>query len=112
MGRMTRLTVHELRSRGIDADYAPVLRQRRRVADQTTLNRAGRAMNLSHALDVRERYLPLYAHSTVLVVDDVVTTGATLVEAVRALTVAGAHVAGGAVVAATRRRGARQDGLR
>ncbi|MCU1587626.1 MAG: ComF family protein [Frankiales bacterium] len=84
------------------ADLGPVrrlLRPARRVADQSGLSTAQRALNLSGALVA----VPGPGLS-VLVVDDVVTTGATLVEAARALTVAGHRVVGAAVVAATTRR--------
>ena len=72
----------------------------RAVADQSGLTTAARAANLSGALRVRRPVPGL----RVVVVDDVVTTGATLAEAVRALREAGADVRGCAVVAATHRR--------
>ena len=59
-----------------------------------------RAANLAGALQARG---PLHGLPVVLV-DDVVTTGATLTEASRALGAAGARVCGAAVVAATQRR--------
>jgi predicted amidophosphoribosyltransferase len=74
----------------------------REVADQSGLSAAGRAANLTGALRAR----PGAAGLHVVVVDDVVTTGATLVEAARALAAAGADVRGAACVAATLRRGA------
>jgi predicted amidophosphoribosyltransferase len=78
---------------------ASLLRPARRVADQSGLTTAQRAANLHCALSaVPARGLP------VVVVDDVVTTGATVVEATRALRAAGHQVLGAAVVAATTRR--------
>ena len=70
------------------------------VADQSGLDAAARAANLTGALRVRSRL----DGRRVVIVDDVVTTGATLTEASRALRAAGAHVLGCAVVAATARR--------
>ena len=85
-------------ARGVPGAVArPLLAPARTVADQSGLDAAGRAANLAGAMRVRRpvRGLP------VVVVDDVVTTGATLAEAARALRLAGAEVHGCAVVAAT-----------
>ena len=78
---------------------AALLTGARVVADQSGLDAVGRAANLTGAL-VARRPLPGLA---VVVVDDVVTTGATLTQAARALRAAGADVRGAAVVAATLR---------
>ena len=72
----------------------------RAVADQSGLTRRQRASNLGGEL----RGVGVPARP-VVVVDDVMTTGATLVEAARALAAQGHPVAGAAVVAATERRG-------
>lgn len=93
-----RLARAAAREAGVRA--APLLAHRRRVADQAGLDAAGRAANLTGALGARRSLDGL----CVVLVDDVVTTGATLVEAARALAVAGATVHGAAVVAATARR--------
>lgn len=78
----------------------PGLRYRRTPADQRTLDRRERAANLAGTL----RADPRLAGLPVVVVDDVVTTGATLREAARALQAAGAVVVGAATVASTPRR--------
>jgi predicted amidophosphoribosyltransferase len=80
-----------------------LLVQARSVQDQAGLDAAARSANLEGALRARRRVDGL----EVVVVDDVVTTGATLVEAARALTAAGARVRGAAVVGATVLRGTR-----
>ena len=77
----------------------PLLRPVRPVADSAGLGAAERAANLRGALAARR---PLEG-VTAVVVDDVVTTGASLREAVRALRAAGAQVRGAAVVAVTER---------
>ncbi|WP_067963442.1 ComF family protein [Nocardiopsis trehalosi] len=79
------------------ARVAPVLRHRRHVADQVGLDRPGRRANLAGALEARPDPPP--RAGPVVVVDDVVTSGATLAEAARALRAAGWPVAGAAVVA-------------
>ncbi|HEY0542207.1 MAG TPA: phosphoribosyltransferase family protein [Actinoallomurus sp.] len=100
----TRAT-HEVLRRHGDGDDRPVmscvraLTHRRRVADQAGLTAAARAVNLGGALQAR---LDLRGHR-VIVVDDVITTGATLTEAARALRAAGAEVPACAVIAATAR---------
>jgi predicted amidophosphoribosyltransferase len=84
---------------------SPALMLRRRVADQAGLNHVQRATNLEHAMQVRPRWRASVHGVTCLLVDDVLTTGATLVEAARALRAAGAEHVAAATVAATRRRG-------
>jgi predicted amidophosphoribosyltransferase len=74
---------------------------RRRPDDQAGLDRFARYRNLAGALVAAEHLPP----GDIVVVDDIVTTGATLAEATRALTRAGRTPVGAATVAATTRRG-------
>lgn len=86
----------------------PVLRHRREVAEQAGLDVVRRASNLDGALTVRSGWAGRVVGRQVLVVDDVVTTGATLTEAARALRACGAHVLAAVTVAATPRRTGRR----
>ncbi|WP_426562278.1 ComF family protein [Angustibacter sp. McL0619] len=83
----------------------PGLRHARPLADQAGLDAAARASNLHGALRVRAGWLArLRSAGPVLLIDDVVTSGATLLEAHRALETAGVQVRGAVCVAATVRR--------
>jgi predicted amidophosphoribosyltransferase len=73
-----------------------LLRPVRRLADQSGLSAAQRQANLAGAYAVRKA-MP----GQVIIVDDLVTTGASIAEATRALTAAGWNVVGAAVLAAT-----------
>lgn len=86
---------------GVGAEVAPVLRSLRRRQDQVGLRRSERAANLAGS--VLATPLPAGRHATVLV-DDLVTTGATLAECARALREAGVEPVGAAVVAGVVRR--------
>lgn len=73
-----------------------MLRTGGRAEDQRRLGREDRARNVAGRMSARGAQ-----NRAVLIVDDVVTTGATLLEAARALTDAGARVVGAATVAST-----------
>ncbi len=81
---------------GADVVVRQALRVARRTADQSGLGARERARNLHGAFEARE---PLFCGREIVVVDDIVTTGATIGEAVRALTVVGHRVRAAATIA-------------
>lgn len=102
--RLARRAATVLRRTGAPVRVLPALRGARGLADQAGLDAAARAANLTGALRVVAGGEQLVAGRAVVVVDDVVTTGATLAECARCLRAAGAVVLGAATVAATSRR--------
>lgn len=85
----------------------PLLVTTRQTRDQRRLDQHGRRANVAGSLRARDA-----ARRRVIVLDDVVTTGATLAEAARALRASGAVVVGAVTLAATpRRRGSRSRGI-
>ncbi len=86
-----------LRGVGADVTVRQALRVARRTVDQSGLGARDRVRNLAGAFALRSD--EGLAHGTVVVVDDIVTTGATIAEAVRALTAAGHRPRAAAVVA-------------
>jgi len=74
-----------------------VLRRKKRTKDQTNLNAAQRQENVRGAFKVRDQDEIL--GKNIILVDDVVTTGATLKECARSLTQAGANSVLGLTVA-------------
>lgn len=103
--RLLRRAAATARREGAHVRCAPVLQLTRRTRDQSGLDRVDRGENLRGALRVAPRGVPLVRGRVVVVVDDLLTTGATLAEAARALRSAGARVPVAAAVAATSRRG-------
>jgi len=94
-----------MRRAGLPA--SPSLRHRRRVADQASLGLEERWTNRRGSLRATARVEGVRC----LIVDDIATSGATLGEAARALTEAGAEVLGAVVLARTPRRdGGGEDG--
>jgi predicted amidophosphoribosyltransferase len=102
VGAMAITAAGYLRAKGLQVEVRAILRQGRLVDDQAGLDVDARHANLAGALAVRRP--ALVRGRRVVIVDDIVTTGATAAEAARALSHAGAVVAGIACVAATLRR--------
>ncbi|PKQ30940.1 MAG: hypothetical protein CVT62_10760 [Actinobacteria bacterium HGW-Actinobacteria-2] len=94
---LARAAAVRLRRAGVSVTVVACLRHRRRVADQAGLGVTARNRNLAGAFALR-RGVP---RGEVIVVDDIVTTGASLAEAARVLTAAGRPPVGAATVAAT-----------
>ncbi|MXQ64613.1 hypothetical protein GQ466_11245 [Actinomadura rayongensis] len=99
MLNVARTAVRTLTNEGLPLVLTTALRQTRPVADQAALSRTERVANVKGALTAAH---PLDG-ARVIVVDDIVTTGATLTEAVCTLHRAGAHVLAAATIAATTR---------
>lgn len=83
---------------------ADVLAPTRITRDQSSLDAAERASNLAGAMAVRDGHRTSVRGEVCVVVDDLVTTGATLTEAARALWEAGAAEVLAAAIGATRKR--------
>ncbi|MEU1007762.1 ComF family protein [Streptomyces sp. NPDC005890] len=83
--RMALAAAGELRRTGTPARMTAVLRQRRAVADQAGLDARQRLENLAGALEVSPGGGRLLGAGRVVLVDDLMTTGASLAEAARAL---------------------------
>jgi predicted amidophosphoribosyltransferase len=98
---LARVAAARLRSTGLSVRVHRGLALARSPEDQAGLDRIQRLVNLSGAF----RATGEEPGGPVVVVDDIVTTGATLTEAVRACDAGGRHVIGAAVVAATMRGG-------
>lgn len=97
--RSARRAAGTLRRSGQRGTVVAALRHRRRVADQSGLNRRQREGNLRGSLVCRPSAVPAARGGCVVIVDDIVTTGATLRESARALTDAGVRPCGAVVVA-------------
>lgn len=95
-----------LRGHGLDVRVVHALAPVRRRRDQVGLGRSDRASNLDGSMAPTTAGLRLGAvrGATIVLVDDVVTSGATLAEAARASASIGLRPAGAAVVAATAMR--------
>jgi Predicted amidophosphoribosyltransferases len=97
---LARMAARRLRRLGVRITASPLLVVQRRPQDQAGLARDQRWLNLNGAF--RAAHSPMAA---VIILDDIVTTGATLAEATRAIVAAGGTVAGCVAVAATAKGG-------
>jgi predicted amidophosphoribosyltransferase len=82
----------------------PILEHQRLVRDQSKLNIASRRVNLAMALSIRSEFLGNYSGEKLVILDDLVTTGATINEANRALTRGGFVVQAAATACVALRR--------
>lgn len=104
---LARSAARQLRVAGVEARAVSLLEHRRSVADSAGLSAVQRLANLRGALALRPGRGALWQGRSVVIVDDVVTTGATLCEASTALRAGNVVVRGAAAVAATHRRDGR-----
>jgi len=101
MMRTARHAARVLDRAGIPTVAVPALAYRRTVSDQHDLDRDARFANVAGAISVRRWLLGRFPRARVVVVDDVVTTGATVLECCRSLERAGRRPTAVAAITAT-----------
>jgi predicted amidophosphoribosyltransferase len=103
ISKISRLAAKELNLECGDYRFVShrILSVRRRVLDQSLLSESQREANLSGAFVVTR---DLFTESPIIIIDDVVTTGSTLREAVRALKERNLTVLGAVTACASQRR--------
>lgn len=89
-------------SEALGVPWRPALIRSRATAAQYRLDRRHRASNVHDAFELRAGATPVVAGRWVVLVDDIVTTGATLVACADALLAAGAVAVGAVTVARER----------
>lgn len=82
----------------------PLLEQQRNIRDQSKLDFSSRHQNLAMALSIKPQFRGNYSGENVVILDDLVTTGATINEANRALTKGGFKVQAAATACVALRR--------
>ncbi len=84
------LLAHALAKRTQIQHLPNAIKRKRHTKQQTGLTRKQRAANVKNAFVVRPRYAALIKNKNILLIDDVLTTGATLTQCTKALIKAGA----------------------
>lgn len=110
VGQLAGAVAGSLAAAGVPATAAPVLIQRRGVRDQVGLGARARGGNLGGRVRWRARAGVPVAGTPALLVDDVLTTGATLAACEREVERAGAVVVGALTLAVTPPPGGFPDG--
>jgi predicted amidophosphoribosyltransferase len=88
------LVARRARSLGVPVRVVPAVRFRLAVRDQSMLSKAERAENVAGSMQLIERRKALLANASVLLFDDIVTSGATLGELRHCLLAAGIQPSG------------------
>ena len=91
-------------ARDLGVAVLPLLEHQRKIRDQSKLNVSNRHQNLAMALSIKPQFRGNYSGERVVILDDLVTTGATIGEANRALTRGGFKVQAAATACVALRR--------
>jgi predicted amidophosphoribosyltransferase len=91
-------------AKGFGVAVLPLLEHQRSIRDQSKLNISGRRENLAMAMSIKAEFRGNYSGENVVILDDLVTTGATINEANRALTKGGFRVQAAATACVALRR--------
>lgn len=100
--QISELVAAQLRMQLVDIQVLPILKHVRVVNDQSRLSAKQRAINLQNAFTSSSDYGSNQKVREMIIVDDLVTTGSTLIEARRALLSGGATVRGAACAMSSR----------